>query len=179
MAAPNESQTPSRRRQFIKIATARRRRTGSRQRQAVTKRGTIGESSNDGENDGGFCFDVEGRANSDGLPVGSEVGEGEEKKVVFVGPVGDGTDGMAGFGAMFRCFDDGGCGVWVRDGGVEASGESGGTLAARIGNVSAKSTIVLNEPLNMSQAISVLRPVPAAMIMRVIMKDIFNSVLPA
>jgi hypothetical protein len=120
-------------------------------------------------------LDVDGIAYSDGLPVGSVVGEGEEK-VVLVGPVGEGMEGTAGLGAIEQYFDGG---VRVRDGGVEACGEGGGILAVRMGNVSARSTIVLKESLNMSQAISVLVPVPAAIMMRVIIKDIFSRVFPA
>ena len=53
---------------------------------------------------------MDGRANSDGLPVGSAVGEVVEK-VVLEGPVGGDTEDTAGFGAIERCLDDDGCGV--------------------------------------------------------------------
>lgn len=140
----------------------------------------MGESSNDGEKDGGLRLGVDGNANSVGLAPDSVVGEAfEEKKAALDDPGGEGTEDTMGFGAMERCLDDGGCGVVLRDGGDEASGDCDGTFAVRIGRVSAKSTIVLKESLNVSQAISVRTTPPAAIMIRVIMKDIFNSVLPA
>ena len=147
----------------------------------MTNSGTIGESSKDGEKEGGFRLDAEGNVKSVGLVVmGTAVGEALENNGVLEEPGGEGTGGVAGFGAIERCLEDGGWGVGLRDdGGVDVSGECGIISAVRIGSVSAKSTIVLKESLNMSQAISVRNPVPAAMIIRVIMNDIFNKVLPA
>ena len=58
-------------------------------------------------------------------------------------------------------------------------GELCGAPGVRVGSVSAKSTIVLKELLNMSHAISVLVPAPEPIIIRAMMKDIFKRVLPA
>jgi hypothetical protein len=60
MPAPNESQTPSRRRQSRRRLMARRRMMGSRQRVATRKSGTMGESSKEGENEVGCCGDTGG-----------------------------------------------------------------------------------------------------------------------
>jgi len=51
---------------------ARRRNIGSRHRQAVTNNGTIGESSNDGENDEGLRAFGGGGTNSGGVGVWAE-----------------------------------------------------------------------------------------------------------
>jgi len=103
------------------------------------------------------------------------------RNTIVDGPGGGGVGVVAGFGAKGRSFAGGGCGVLgPLRGGDEVEVEEDGELGrARMGRVSARSTIVLKESTSESHAISLLSPAPAAMMVRAIIAYIFKSVFPA
>jgi hypothetical protein len=84
-----------------------------------------------------------------------------------------------GEGAIGRCLEDVGAREVVGDGESEPCGDDGDAGFVRIGSVSAKSTMVLKEPMSPSQAISVRVPAPAATIVRARIEYIFKRVFPA
>jgi hypothetical protein len=94
--------------------------------------------------------------------------------------IADGGVGVivAGLGARRRCSGARGVPGEEDDGAGE---EEAVRVAAgcMIGMVSARSTMVLKESINGSQAISDLRPAPEFIIMWNVMADIFSRVFPA
>jgi hypothetical protein len=139
--------------------------------------GTMGDNSNEGENDVGCALEF-------GVAVYSETvggegfvgGDGLEKyvwgDVLAAEEMAGGDD--AGFGAISRCFTDDvseGSGLstqtWEAED-CEDALEIG--FAASMGSVSARSTTVWNESTNRSHAISVLSPAPDAITMRAMME---------
>lgn len=156
------------------------------------KSGTMGESSKEGEKDDGVRLDV-------GVGVGVGVGvaanmnsEGEVEPMWFgesdtktkfdcvVCAAAEEEPGVAGFGAMGRCFVGWGCvGGLLRDGEEEVREEDLESPGFRLGKVSARSTIVLNWLIDPSHAISVLTPEPELMIVRAMTLYILSRVFPA
>lgn len=134
--------------------------SGSRQRHAVRKSGTIGESSKEGENEEGVVLG--GAVEGDGVGVGFAL----KMNVEDVFDCGEGVD--AGFGAIRR-------GSFARV--AEYDGECAD--ARSIGNVSAISTTVLNESMNGSHAVSDPIPPPAPITTRIISPPIFSNASPA
>jgi hypothetical protein len=141
----------------------------------------IGSMPNEGSYDTDLCVTVGVVIDSDkNFDVG--VCEKESgRKTRFDAPVGEGVVTIAGLGAMARCFTAWSCGVpgLLRggdDGACEVDGEDD---RVRVGRVSARSTIVLNESTSPSHAISLFSPAPAAMIVRDMIAYIFNRVFPA
>lgn len=90
------------------------------------------------------------------------------RKTMVDTPVGEGVVAIAGLGAIGRCFIVWSCGVpGTLRGGDEGACEVGGEDdRVRVGRVSARSTIVLNESTSPSHAISLFSPAPAATVVR-------------
>lgn len=158
------------------------------------KSGTIGESSKEGEKDDGVRLEVgvgvgvgvgvAANMNSEGEVEPMWFGESDTKTkfdcAVCAAAAAEEEPGVAGFGAMGRCFVGWGCvGGLLRDGDEEVREEDLERAGFRLGRVSARSTIVLNWLIDPSHAISVLTPEPELMIVRAITLYILRRVFPA